>query len=361
MFYSPVFYSKLQQLLYPKVKLYPLVLTWYVTLRCNLSCVFCFQQKNYFSADSGQELSTKEAFKFIDDLVCLYRFYPVKPLIIISGGEPLLRDDIFSLCDYIEEKGLRYRFASSMSLDNSFKITQLARLKPQAFGISIDPDAETYAANRNKKKLFNLVVKNIDRYRLLNKTVPIKLCCIITDKNIGTLYKLPALAKRWGASLNVCHLQFLTPVEKNRYYKAAVKVFGSKINPVSGSVNFFEPPAIKKIAKAIAKTKRMAKKYKVYLKVIPEIRPKEVKRYYSQVKENFSFGFRCRSHYHELRIASNGKVYPCLQYSYGNVKEACLKDIFSGQAAIRFRKIMEKNDILPGCFRCSKKILYKKG
>jgi MoaA/NifB/PqqE/SkfB family radical SAM enzyme len=359
MFYSPVFYSKLQQLLYPKVKLYPLVLTWYVTLRCDLSCVFCFQQKNSFLTNSGRELSTKEAFRFIEDLAYLYRFYPVKPLIIISGGEPLLRDDIFSLCDYIEEKGLRYKFASSMSLDNSFKITQLARLKPQALGISIDPDAETYAANRNKKKLFNLVVENIDRYRLLNKTVPIKLCCTITRKNIGRLYKLPALAKRWGASLNVCHLQFLTPAEKKRHYQRVLDVFGTGIRPASGHVDYFEILTIKDMAADIREIKKEAKKLKTSLKFIPEISEEELESYYCGT-DFFSCGLRCRSYFYELRIAPDGEIYPCLQYSYGNIKKFSFRDILSGEAACRFRTIIRKNDIFPSCFRCAKKIIYRK-
>ena len=76
------------------------IVVWNITRACNLKCVHCYN-------DSGvgkpcNELSTEEAKKVLDDLG---RFGV--PSVLFSGGEPLMRPDLFELIEYTRAKGLR--------------------------------------------------------------------------------------------------------------------------------------------------------------------------------------------------------------------------------------------------------------
>ena len=64
-----------------------LIVAWEVTAACNLSCGYC--RASASSLPDADELSTKEALSFLDSIV------PLQPMLILSGGEPLLRPDIF--------------------------------------------------------------------------------------------------------------------------------------------------------------------------------------------------------------------------------------------------------------------------
>ena len=85
------------------------MVAWELTRSCNLSCVHCRA-----SAERGPysgELRTQEALTVMDDIGLVG-----KPVIILTGGEPLLRDDLFDLARYGSEKGFRMVMASNGTL-----------------------------------------------------------------------------------------------------------------------------------------------------------------------------------------------------------------------------------------------------
>ena len=74
------------------------IVVWNITNRCNLRCLHC-----YASANSDvRELTTEQCFQILDSLA----EFKV-PLILFSGGEPLLRDDIFEIAGYAKKKGIK--------------------------------------------------------------------------------------------------------------------------------------------------------------------------------------------------------------------------------------------------------------
>lgn len=74
------------------------IVVWNVTNRCNLRCLHC-----YASAGSDiQELTTEQCLQIVESLT----EFKV-PLILFSGGEPLLRQDIFEIAEYAKKKGIR--------------------------------------------------------------------------------------------------------------------------------------------------------------------------------------------------------------------------------------------------------------
>ncbi|CAM5265277.1 PqqA peptide cyclase [Stutzerimonas stutzeri] len=109
----------------------PPVVIWNLLRRCNLTCKHCYAT----SADSEfrDELETAEAFKVIDDLHAA----GVRVL-ILSGGEPLLRKDIFELSDYARDKVFFVALSTNGTLIDERNIEQIVAARYDYVGISID-------------------------------------------------------------------------------------------------------------------------------------------------------------------------------------------------------------------------------
>ena len=85
-----------------------LIIAWEITSACNLHCSYCRASAKL--TPEPDELSTSEALAFIDEIAML------KPMLILSGGEPLRRPDIFLLAKHASEKGLRTSLATNGTL-----------------------------------------------------------------------------------------------------------------------------------------------------------------------------------------------------------------------------------------------------
>jgi len=107
------------------------VIVWNITKRCNLRCIHCYS--NSLDRDYPHELSTKEALSVIDDLADFE-----VPVIIFSGGEPLLREDIFDLALYAREKGIRPTLSSNGILIDRKMARKIREAHFAYVGISID-------------------------------------------------------------------------------------------------------------------------------------------------------------------------------------------------------------------------------
>ena len=85
-----------------------LIVAWEVTAACNLSCGYC--RASASSLPDAEELSTEEALSFLDSIATLH------PMLILSGGEPLLRPDIFQIARHAVALGMRVSLASNGTL-----------------------------------------------------------------------------------------------------------------------------------------------------------------------------------------------------------------------------------------------------
>ena len=101
----------------------PKWIAWEVTRRCNFSCVHCRSASTMNSFDTAFTLD--KAKKLIDDIASFS-----SPVIVLSGGEPLLRADVFDIASYGTQKGLRMCMATNGSL-----VTEEVCLKMKASGI----------------------------------------------------------------------------------------------------------------------------------------------------------------------------------------------------------------------------------
>ena len=111
------------------------VVVWNITKRCNLKCAHCYS--NSTDREYPNELSTKEAVSVIDDLA----EFKV-PVIIFSGGEPLLREDVFTLALYARGKGIRCVLSSNGVLINKGMAKIIRETGFSYVGVSIDGTEE---------------------------------------------------------------------------------------------------------------------------------------------------------------------------------------------------------------------------
>ncbi|MGD1973095.1 MAG: 12,18-didecarboxysiroheme deacetylase [Desulfobacterales bacterium] len=107
------------------------VVVWNVTRRCNLKCVHCYAHAKNTSFDN--ELSTDQGKKLIDDLAEFG-----SPVMLFSGGEPLVRKDLPQLAAYAVEKGMRAVISTNGTLITPDTARNLKKIGLSYVGISLD-------------------------------------------------------------------------------------------------------------------------------------------------------------------------------------------------------------------------------
>ena len=107
------------------------VVVWNITRRCNLKCVHCYAHAKDIPFDN--ELSTKEGRALIDDLAGFGA-----PVLLFSGGEPLVRGDLPELAAYAVEKGMRAVISTNGTLITQPVAQTLKAIGLSYVGISID-------------------------------------------------------------------------------------------------------------------------------------------------------------------------------------------------------------------------------
>ena len=112
----------------------PRIISWNITLRCPLKCAHCYVDAGDREADGV--LTTDEAFGVIDQ-IC----QTGKPIVVLSGGEPLMREDIFAIARYGTNKGLRMVMGTSGYLLDQVTAKKLLEAGIRSVAISIDSSA----------------------------------------------------------------------------------------------------------------------------------------------------------------------------------------------------------------------------
>lgn len=110
----------------------PYIVSWNITERCNLRCPHCYMDSG--DEVSSQELTTDEARLVIDELTYLNR----NLMLVLSGGEPMLRKDIYEIISYAREGGFIVVMGSNGTLIKEEELRLLKEAGLKGLGISID-------------------------------------------------------------------------------------------------------------------------------------------------------------------------------------------------------------------------------
>ncbi len=124
------------------------VVIWNLIRRCNLKCKHCYSISG--DVDFPGELSTQQVFDVMDDL----KSFRV-PVLILSGGEPLMRPDIFDISKRATDMGFYVGLSTNGSLIDETNIKQIANANYDYVGISLDGIGETHDKFRGMKGSFD--------------------------------------------------------------------------------------------------------------------------------------------------------------------------------------------------------------
>ena len=182
------------------------MIAWEVTRMCNLSCLHCRA-----SSERGPyegELTTGECFSLLDDIASFST-----PVIILTGGEPYLREDIFEIASYGDRKGLRMVLATNGTLvtDEIAEKTRESGIK--RISISLDgPDADSHDSFRGVSGAFEGSLQGIEN--LKKAGVEFQINTTITRLNLHQIEDIYNLAIRLGAAGH--HIFLLVPTGRAR-------------------------------------------------------------------------------------------------------------------------------------------------
>ncbi len=131
------------------------VVVWNSTRTCNLKCRHCYMDSD--SRKYQNELTSSEAKKFIDDLA----EFKV-PVLLFSGGEPLIRKDFFELAAYAAEKNIRPTLSTNGTLITREVAQEIKNIGVGYVGISLDGLAAVNDKFRGVDGAFNLAMRGIE-------------------------------------------------------------------------------------------------------------------------------------------------------------------------------------------------------
>ncbi|GEL06743.1 TIGR04053 family radical SAM/SPASM domain-containing protein [Salisediminibacterium halotolerans] len=164
----------------------PFIVIWELTRACELQCLHCRAEAQY--RRHPNELSFTEGKKLIDEIETMDR-----PMLVFSGGDPLMRGDVFELASYAVSRGIRV----SMTPSATPNVTKEAMIKGQSAGLSrwafsIDgPDEQIHDYFRGTAGSFKLTVDAIRTLHELN--MPVQINTVISSFNVNELERMAAL------------------------------------------------------------------------------------------------------------------------------------------------------------------------
>ncbi len=131
------------------------VVVFNATRRCNLRCIHCYSDSE--NLDYAGELSTDEARGLIDDLASFG-----SPVILFSGGEPLMRKDLVQLVDFAVEKGVRAVISTNGTLITKKWAKEMKLRNLSYVGVSLDGLRETHDSFRRSEGAFDRAIKGVE-------------------------------------------------------------------------------------------------------------------------------------------------------------------------------------------------------
>lgn len=130
------------------------VVVWNMTRRCNLRCVHCYSQSRNIEYEG--ELSTEQGRALIDDLAEFGA-----PVILFSGGEPLMRGDLPELARHARERGMRAVISTNGTLIDEETAGVLKDIGLSYVGVSLDGMRETNDRFRGVKGAFDAALQGM--------------------------------------------------------------------------------------------------------------------------------------------------------------------------------------------------------
>ena len=206
----------------------PLLVFFTITNKCNASCSYCFgKYYERYGVEGDKELTTGQILSIIDELAVIGT-----QRIGLSGGEPLLREDIGEIIAYINKKGIGCGLNTNGFLVPE-KIEDISTV--DNITISLDGDKDAHEANRGR----GTFEKVMEAIRVIKKSkIPLHVSTVITRNNINSIGYIMELAREIGFLAQVSPLygrfwggagnNFPEPLDKQEFIEVINQVISYK-------------------------------------------------------------------------------------------------------------------------------------
>jgi len=170
----------------------PYIVIWEVTRACQLKCVHCRADAQL--QPDPRELTTAEGLKLIDDI-----YEMNNPMLVFTGGDCMMRDDLFELADYAVKKGMRVSMTPSATANvTKEKMERAKEVGLSRWGFSLDgPTPEIHDHFRGTPGSFDLTLEKIQYLNELN--MPLQINTVISRYNYDHLEEMAKLVGELGA------------------------------------------------------------------------------------------------------------------------------------------------------------------
>ena len=168
-------------------------IAWETTRRCNLKCVHC-RSSSELEVQGHPDFSFEQATHILDDISSY-----ANPVMVLSGGEPLMRPDIFDIARYGTDKGLRMCLATNGTLVNESVCAKIKDADIKMVSLSLDgAKAETHDNFRNQAGAFDGTLQAIELFN--RNDIPFLVNSSFTVRNKDEIPEIFRLVKNLGAT-----------------------------------------------------------------------------------------------------------------------------------------------------------------
>ena len=276
-----------------------MIASWNVTNECNLSCEHCYRDAG---KESESELTTSEGFSLLREIA-----KAGFKLMVFSGGEPFLREDIFELTKYAASLGLRPVYGTNGTLLTRDAVQKIKDAGGASVAISLHMiDREKMGEFCGKSDAFDKALEAMKNCKEMG--LPFQVNTTVFDRNQDDILKISELAQSMGAMSH--HVLFMVPTGRaknieeetlrEKQYESLIRQLLSKRQETGFDIKPTCAPQFMRIAKQ--------------LKI-------DTGRYRRGCLAGISY----------CSIIPNGDVWPCpyLPLKVGNVRETPFSDIWA--------------------------------
>jgi len=298
----------------------PAIISWNITVRCPLKCDHCYV--NAKNSEAEGVLSTEEAEKVIDEISAFS-----KPLLILSGGEPLLRDDICRIITYGTKKGLKMAVGTSgYTLDEDMAV-KLKDAGLKAVAVSLDSsEPEFHDAFRGVKGAWERAVCAIENCK--NAGLAVQINTTLLSPSIEKTASVIAM----GISMGVSDYQVFFPVRTGRGENLGIQDSLEYENLIREILVMYGDSDLNIRPTCAPQFRRIAEQAGI---------------------KNKRWGRGCLAGITYCRIYANGEVTPCpyLPLSAGNLRKKSFKEISEDSDLLNALRV--RTNLRGKCGKCS--------
>lgn len=314
------------------------VVVWNVTRACNLNCQHCYAGDS--STPHPRELNTRQARKLITELAQMN-----VPVLLFSGGEPLLRDDIEELIAYAREQGIMVSLSSNGTLIDPVTARELKELGVSYVGISIDGAPVTHNRFRGKDNAYQQTLAGIKNCQQAGQKVGLRFTMVEGNRReIDAIFQLV----QEQDIPRICFYH-LVPQGKGKSLKKSMISAGAKRQLIDSIITRAKKLQAESPDKEILTVANQSDGVFLYLRLKRE-GDSRAEKVYNYLRRNGGN----RSGQAIACIDWRGEVYPdqfSFAHSAGNVRKKSFAEIWQQDPSRLLEKLRQRHKYITG--RCS--------